>query len=197
MRAMAMFAIAACLAGVPLTRAQPLPPATGTAAGAPVAATAAPPASVPAPVPDTVLAAAARQAGIRRCQPAVSVVSARTLAGARHADVVLDWDRQDPDGAPFFSLTGLDYGQNAAAVFSLTTVPQPAGCTVLAERISSAPLSCREVARSELPGYQATVLVPAVTVYTLAAHPRETVTLVDSPGACLIVRRQVRYAGAG
>ncbi|WP_199545269.1 hypothetical protein [Paraburkholderia kururiensis] len=164
-----------------------------------MAATAAPPAAaaVPTPVPDTVLAAAARQAGIRRCQPAVSIVSARTLAGTRHADVVLDWDRQDPDGAPFFALTGLDYGQHAAAVFSLTTVPQPAGCTVLAERISSAPLPCREVARSELPGYQPTALVPSVTVYTMPAHARETVTLVDSPGACLIVRRQVRYAGGG
>ncbi|WP_199545349.1 hypothetical protein [Paraburkholderia kururiensis] len=171
---------------------QPLP---GMPAQAPAQAQA--PAVPGAVEPETVLAAAARQAGVRRCLAAVGVVSARTFAGAGHADVVLDWDRQDPDGAPFFSLTGLDFGADSSALFSLTTVPQVAGCTVLAERISSAPLPCREVARSELAGWRANGLVRAVTVYTQAGHARETVTLVDTRGACVIVRRQVRYAGGG
>ncbi|MGZ2747238.1 hypothetical protein [Burkholderia stagnalis] len=149
-----------------------------------------PPANPPA---ITVLAKAAQSVGIRRCYPAVDQVSNRMFANTRHADVALDWDRGDPDGEPLFSLSGLEYS-NASAVLSLTTVPAPAGgCTILVERISSAPLPCREVARSELPGYRATPLVKAVTVYTEPSRSRETVTLVDAPPACLIVRRQVQY----
>ncbi|WP_126282540.1 hypothetical protein [Burkholderia stagnalis] len=149
-----------------------------------------PPANPPA---TTVLAKAAHAVGIRRCYPAVDQVSNRMFANTRHADVALDWDRADPDGEPLFSLSGLEYS-NASAVLSLMTVPAPAGgCSILVERISSAPLPCREVARSELPGYRATPLVKAVTVYTEPSRPRETVTLVDAPPACLIVRRQVQY----
>ncbi|WP_157654860.1 hypothetical protein [Burkholderia ubonensis] len=141
----------------------------------------------------TVLAQAAHAVGIRRCYPAVDQVSNRMFANIRHADVALDWDRGDPDGEPLFSVSGLEYS-NASAVLSLTTVPAPAGgCTILVERISSAPLPCREVARSELPGYRATPLVKAVTVYTEPSRSRETVTLVDAPPACVIVRRQVQY----
>ncbi|KVG73574.1 hypothetical protein WJ33_16455 [Burkholderia ubonensis] len=149
-----------------------------------------PPANPPA---ITVLAKAAQAVGIRRCYPAVDQVSNRMFAHTKHADVALDWDRGDPDGEPLFSLSGLEYA-NASAVLSLTTVPAPAGgCTILVERISSAPLPCREVARAELPGYRATPLVKAVTVYTEPSRSRETVTLVDAPPACLIVRRQVQY----
>ncbi|MEX3693354.1 hypothetical protein AB3X91_19155 [Paraburkholderia sp. BR14263] len=106
---------------------------------------------------------------------------------------MLDWDKENPDGAPFFSVSGLDYGDNAA-LLSLTTVPSlVSGCTVMVERISSAPVACREVARSELQGYQASVLVRSVTVYTTPARPRETVTLVDAPPSCVVLRRQVQY----
>ncbi|WP_321800204.1 hypothetical protein [Burkholderia sp. BCC1988] len=161
-----------------MSTAQPLP-----AAGA---------ASQPLALPSTVLAGAAMRAGVRRCYPMVNAISERTFANTEHADVVLDWDRNDPDGAPFFSMSGLDYGQ-AAALLSLTTSPADAGCAVLAERISSAPLPCKDVARSELAGYRANALVKSVTVYTHPAHPRETVTLLDAPPSCVIVRRQVHF----
>ncbi len=192
---------------LPATPSSTPPGATGTGLRAPGWPQGPGPAPMPAPPPapaspppapqaDTVLAHAAREIGIRRCYAAINVVSARTFAGAGHADVVLDWDRQAPDDAPFFSLTGLDFA-HAAAVLSLTTVPQPAGCTVLAERISSAPLACRELARTELAGYRASPLVPAVTVYTSPGRARETVTLIEAPPSCVIVRREVRFAGAG
>jgi hypothetical protein len=149
-----------------------------------------PPANPPAA---TVLAKAAQAVGVRRCYAAVDQVSNRMFANTRHADVALDWDRGDPDGEPLFALSGLEF-PNTSAVLSLTTVPaQAGGCTILVERISSSPQSCREVARSELPGYRATPLVKAVTVYTEPSRPRETVTLVDAPPACVIVRRQVQY----
>lgn len=149
-----------------------------------------PPANPPAA---TVLAKAAQAVGVRRCYSAVDQVSSRMFANTRHADVALDWDRGDPDGEPLFALSGLEYA-NASAVLSLATVPAPnGGCTILVERISSAPMPCKEVAHSELPGYRATPLVKAVTIYTEPSRPRETVTLVDAPPACLIVRRQAQY----
>ncbi|WP_193102479.1 hypothetical protein [Burkholderia sp. Z1] len=142
---------------------------------------------------ETVLAKSAREVGIRRCYAAVDQVSARMFANTRHVDVALDWDRRDPDVEPFFALAGLEY-PNASAVLSLTTVPaQSGGCTILVERISSAPLSCNAVAASELRGYKGTELVKAVTVYANPGRSRETVTLVDTPPACLIIRRQVQF----
>jgi hypothetical protein len=115
------------------------------------------------------------------------------LAGAQHVDVALDWDRRNPDGEPFFALTALEYA-NAAAVMSLTTMPASAGgCTILVERISSEAQACKAVAKSELRDYKGTRLVAAVTVYANPTRPRETVTLVDAPPACLIIRRQVQF----
>ncbi|WP_322009715.1 hypothetical protein [Paraburkholderia sp. J12] len=150
------------------------------------------PDSTAQPAP-TVLAKAAGVVGIQRCYRAVDQVSSRLFEHAQRADVVLDWDRGNPDREPFFSLSGLEYG-NTSAVVSLTTVPgSTGGCTILAERISSEPISCKEVARSELRGYQGTVLVKAISVYTAPGRPRETVTLVDTPPACLIIRRQVQF----
>lgn len=141
----------------------------------------------------TILAKAAQTVGIRRCYAAVDEVSKRTFAGAQHADVVLDWDRTTPDDEPFFSLSGLQYADGVAAL-SLTTVPSPGGgCSMLVERISTASHVCREVAREELPGYQATMLVKGVTVYTMASRPRESVTLIDASPACVIVRRQAAF----
>jgi hypothetical protein len=149
-----------------------------------------PPATPPAA---TVLARAVQAVGIRRCYPAVDQVSGRMFANTRHADVALDWDRGDPGGEPLFALPGPEYA-DASAVLSLTTVPAPSGgCTILVERISNAPMPCREVARSELPGYRATPFVKAVTVFTAPSRRCETVTPVDAPQACLIARRQVQY----
>ncbi|KAB0639965.1 hypothetical protein [Burkholderia stagnalis] len=144
-------------------------------------------------LPQTVLAQAARAVGARRCLAAVSQISDRMFAQTKHTDVALDWDRGNPDGEPVFSLSGLEY-PDASAVLSLTTAPSPAGgCTIMVERISSAPTPCKAVARSTLAGYSGTQLVKAVTVYVNPARPRETVTLVDSPPSCLIIRRQVGF----
>ncbi|MXN79919.1 hypothetical protein GR157_35005 [Burkholderia sp. 4701] len=156
---------------------------------------------LPPATPDrtqTILAQAAQAVGVRRCLAAVDQVSDRMFAQTKHADIALDWDRGNADGEPLFSLSGLEY-QDASAVLSMTTVPSPeGGCTIMVERISSAPTSCKEVVRSTLAGYRATPLVKAVTVYVNPSQPRETVTLIDSPPSCLIVRRQSRFNwGAG
>ncbi|WP_419689998.1 hypothetical protein ACN22W_36695 [Burkholderia theae] len=141
----------------------------------------------------TVLAGAATAAGVRRCISAIDMVSRRMFTGASRADVILDWDRSNPDGAPFFSLSGMDLHRDSA-LLSLTTAPVATGaCAILVERISSAPTTCGTVARTELAGYRATALVRAVTVYTNPARPRETITLVDAPPSCLVLRRQVEF----
>lgn len=141
----------------------------------------------------TVLAGAATAAGIRRCHSAIDAVSGRMFTGASHVDVMLDWDRTNSDGSPFFSLSGIDFRRDTA-LLSLTTAPTATGgCAILVERISSAPTTCSAVARSDLSGYRATPLVRAVTVYTNTARPRETITLVDAPPSCLVLRRQVEF----
>lgn len=141
----------------------------------------------------TVLANAAREIGIRRCYDAIAQVSSRVFDQSKRADILLDWQRASPDIGPLFSLSGIEFPQSSA-LLSLVTVPGvTGGCSVLAERISSAPLSCSQVARSELTGYQATQLVKAVVVYTDSARPREAVVLVDTPPSCLILRRQVQF----
>jgi hypothetical protein len=131
--------------------------------------------------------------GFHRCASALDQISDRVLAGTRKHDIVLDWDRAHPDSGPFFSLTGMQF-PTVSALLSLSIIPQEnQSCAILVERISSAPIACHEVARSELAGYKATALVQAVTVYTSPAHTHEVVTLVDTPPACVIVRRQVEY----
>lgn len=146
----------------------------------------------PAQTPN-LLAQAAQQLNIRRCGSAISQVAARAVAGTRKHDILVDWDRANPDGGAFFSVMGLEY-DSVSALLSLTTVPSAGNrCALLVERISSAPTACKDVVHSELSGYKATQLVRSVTVYTSAAHGRETVTLVDTPPSCLIFRRQVDY----
>ena len=143
--------------------------------------------------PTNLLMQAGQTLGFHRCASALDQISARVLAGTRKHDIVLDWDRAHPDSGPFFSLTGMQFPA-VSALLSLAIIPQEnQSCAILVERISSAPIACHEVARSELAGYKATVLVQAVTVYTSPAHAHEVVTLVDTPPACLIVRRQVDY----
>ncbi|WP_338641797.1 hypothetical protein [Burkholderia pyrrocinia] len=152
--------------------------------------------AAPASRSQTILAQAAQAIGVRRCLATVDQVSDRMFAQVKRPDVALDWDRSYPDGEPVFSLSGLEY-QDVSAALSLTMVPSPAGGrTILAERISSAPTSCTEVVRSTLAGYKGTQLVKAVTVYANPKHPRDTVTLVESPPNCVIVRRRWNITGA-
>ena len=42
-------------------------------------------------------------------------------------------------------------------------------------------------------GYTATRLLPTFTVYTLAQDPGSSVSLIDSPPSCLVIRRYVQY----
>ena len=153
-------------------------------------------APTPTGAPDrlqTVLGQAAQAVGIRRCQAAVEQVAAPMFAQTKRVDIAVDWDHGDPDNEPFFTLSGLEY-QDASAVMSLTTVPSATGgCSILVERISSAPMPCKEVARATLAGYRSTSLVRAVTIYVNPARLAETVTLIDSPASCMIIRRQTRF----
>jgi hypothetical protein len=141
----------------------------------------------------SVLARAAQTVGIRQCFTAIDQVASRVLIGSQRQDVVLDWNHITPDSAAFFSLTGFQY-EGKPAILSLSTVPDNAGhCAILAERISVNAGTCVRVAKEQLAGYRGTPLVADITVYTQPSRPRETVTLSDVEGGCLIVRRQVEY----
>jgi len=147
----------------------------------------------PQQAPLDALSAAATNVGIKRCLPAISRLSALTVTGSTGNDVLVDWDRKNPDGGPFFSLSGVEY-KNASLAFSLTAVPDATGgCSVAAERISVAPFTCKSIAQQELTGYRATQLLATFTVYVDARDPGASVTLIDSPPGCLIIRRHVEF----
>ena len=157
---------------------------TAVAQGAPAA---------PPPAQDK-LTRAITSVGVKRCLPAVSRLATLTVQGARAHDVLLDWDRARPDAGPLFSLIGLEF-PNAGVAASITAVPDVASntCTVAAERISVAPFTCASIAQQELPGYQMTRLLPIYAVYTDPKEPTSSVSLIDSPPGCLIIRRFVEY----
>ena len=145
-----------------------------------------------APAQDTLTRAAA-SVGVRKCLPAITRLSALTVQGSRSHDVLLDWDRKQPDAGPVFSLIGLEY-PNAGVAASITAIPDAGGaCTVSAERISVAPYTCASIAQQELAGYQMTRLLPTFAVYTDAKEPTSSVSLIDSPPGCLVIRRFVEY----
>jgi hypothetical protein len=143
--------------------------------------------------PKNLLTDAAQSIGVRQCQPAITRLSALAINGTRSHDLLVDWDHAHPDRGPFFSLTGIEYAGASAAV-SITAVPQEGGaCSVSAERISIAPYSCKSIADTELKGYSVTSLLPTFTAYVSASEPGGSVSLVDSPPGCLIIRRYVQY----
>lgn len=150
------------------------------------------PQAPPPPAQDTLTRAAA-SVGVRKCLPAITRLSTLTVQGSRSHDVLLDWDRKQPDAGPVFSLIGLEY-PNAGVAASITAIPDAGGnCTVSAERISVAPYTCASIAQQELAGYKTTRLLPTFSVYTDDKEPTSSVSLIDSPPGCLVIRRFVEY----
>jgi hypothetical protein len=139
------------------------------------------------------LADAVRSVGATQCLPAIERLSALAISGSRTHELLLDWDRKKPNTAPLFSLIGVVFPGSIAAA-SITAVPQAGGdCAVSAERISVAPYTCKSIAEVELKGYKASPLLPMFTVYTSPSDPGASVSLIDSPPSCLIIRRHVQY----
>jgi hypothetical protein len=146
-----------------------------------------------APAQQNLVAEAARGLGITTCLPAITRLAALATAGSRSHDILVDWDRAQPDRGAFFTLLGVNFGGQSVAA-TMTVIPQgDNGCTISAERISVAPYTCRSIADVELKGYTATSLLPTFTVYTLASDPGSSVSLLDSPPNCLVIRRYVQY----
>lgn len=140
------------------------------------------------------LSMAAASVGIKRCLPAITRLSTLNLAGSRSHDLLLDWDRKRPDSGLVFSFLGIQY-PDAGVATSITALPESdGGCTVAAERISVAPFTCASVAQQELAGYQMSRLLPVYTVYVDPKEPNSSVSLIDSPPGCLVIRRFVEYS---
>ena len=131
--------------------------------------------------------------GLRQCLGAVTRLASLAVNGATVHDVLLDWDRVAPDAGPFFGVVGAAYG-GPVVLTTVTVMPEAQGrCTVMAERITSAPASCKSVAERELQGYVGAPLLTQMTVYTSARDAGATVVLVDAPPSCLVIRRHVQY----
>lgn len=146
-----------------------------------------------APPAQSLLSQAAQSVGVRQCLPAINRLSDLAVSGARAHDVLVDWDRSQPDTGAFFSLVGISFGTQSVAA-TITVIPDRSGqCTVAAERISVAPYTCQSIAQVELKDYRATSLLPTFTVYTRPSDPGASVSLIDSPPGCLVIRRHVQY----
>lgn len=140
------------------------------------------------------LTMAASSVGIKRCLPAITRLSTLNLAGSRSHDLLLDWDRKRPDSGLVFSFLGIQY-PDAGVATSITALPESdGGCTVAAERISVAPFTCASIAQQELGGYQMSRLLPIYAVYVDPKEPNPSVSLIDSPPGCLVIRRFVEYS---
>lgn len=136
---------------------------------------------------------AAKNVGVKACLPAIQRLSVMSINGSRGNDVLVDWDKKNPATGPFFSLTGVEYQDGSFAV-TMSAVPTADGrCTFTAERISVAPYACKTIAQAELVGYVETRLLPTFAVYTQAGDTGATVSMIDSPPGCLVIRRQVTY----
>jgi hypothetical protein len=139
------------------------------------------------------LSQAARQIGISQCLKAIDRLAGLAVDKSLKHDLIVDWDRRQPDKGPFFSLIGIEYLGTAAAA-TIAVVPDGSeSCTVAAERISVAPYTCESVGRVELSDHKRTTLLPTMNVYTLSTDMGSSVTLIDSPPGCLIIRRLVQY----
>jgi hypothetical protein len=139
------------------------------------------------------LATAVQNIGLARCGPALERLSEAGVQGARNNDVLLDWDRKRAATSPVFSMIGLEYPGSGAAM-TVTTVPEADGsCSVSAERITVAPISCATVARQELTGTQRTQLLPNFAVHTDPKDHTTSVSLIDTPPGCLVIRRYVEF----
>jgi hypothetical protein len=148
------------------------------------------------PGPQNAMAVAINNVGIRQCRSQLTALSALGIQGTAGNDLLIDWDHKRVNLSPVFSLIGLEYASNAAAL-SVTAVPEADGsCSVSAERISVTPVACRTVASQELQGYRATQLLGHMTVYTDGRDTGSSESLIDSPPGCLVIRRYVAFSKA-
>lgn len=151
-----------------------------------------PPKRPPSASPNS-LALAVANVGIKRCASALQRLSSLGVQNASGNDVLLDWDRKRLEKTPVFALIGLEY-PNTGAAMSVTAVPEADGsCSLSAERISVAPVPCQQLAQQELSGYTATSLLNNFKVYTDARDPTASVSLIDTPPGCLVIRRYVEF----
>lgn len=147
--------------------------------------------AAPAPPPrEPLVTTAARTIGVRRCLPVIAAIAERGISGATMQDIMIDWNHQSPDAAPFFSVTGMGRGDQRA-LLSITTISSPTGgCSALVERVSATARACPAVAASELPGFPGTRLIDGIMVYQNPQQASETYMLVANGTGCLVVRRQ-------
>ena len=144
-------------------------------------------------LPSNALAAAVENIGVKRCLAAVQRLSSLATSGTHANEILLDWDRKRVDASPIFAMIGLEY-LNGAAALSISAIPESdGGCSVLAERVSMAPHDCKTVAGQELVGYRSIRLLPTFSVYTSAGDANSSVSLIDSPPGCMVIRRYVEF----
>lgn len=147
----------------------------------------------PQGAPQNALATAVANVGLTSCASALERLSSLGVQGTRANDVLVDWDRKRPATSSVFSLIGMEYA-NGGGAMTVTSVPEADGtCSLSAERITVAPYTCASVAQNELRGTQRTQLLPNFAVYTDPKDRTSSVSLIDSPPGCLVIRRYVEF----
>lgn len=145
-------------------------------------------------IPLNSLTVAASNVGVQQCLPHLADVSGLGLQGTTKNDVLFDWDRKRFGGGPVFALLGMEYSRGSAAL-TVAAVPESDGsCSIAAERISVAHTSCETVAHQELSDYRVTQLLGHMLVYTRDKEPGSSISLIDDPPVCLVIRRFVKLS---
>jgi hypothetical protein len=181
-------ALLAALSGASAAQSAPSGPVpgnlTGPRAAAPTAA---------APAPQGMLADVARVVGMNRCRPVLERLSTMVADESQRQDVLVDRNTAIAGEGPVFLLMGMQ-GRGVSAGLSLSVVPEDDGsCSFAAERISMAPYTCDSVGKAELPQHRVTRLLDNFTVYTDPADPAASVSMIDAPPGCIIIRRHVQF----
>jgi hypothetical protein len=162
-------------------------------ASAPLAASAQSTSPAPPAVGAGMLAEAAQVLGLKQCRPVLERLAPMVAQDSTAQDLIVDRNLKSKDEGPVFLLMGMQRPLGAAAL-TISAMPEADGsCSFVAERISMAPYTCESVARTELPTYRATRLLPSFTVYADPKDPGATVTMLDSPPGCIIIRRHVQF----
>lgn len=137
------------------------------------------------------VALAAKKIGVKACLEAITKVATDNMVGAVDQDIVINWNKKDPNGEPFFSLTALGAGEQRA-ILSITAIPlaQHKGCALMVQRVFTSTQLCSDIANNQLSTFVGGSLIKGVFVYQDPENREETYTLMQNSNNCTIIFRR-------
>lgn len=137
------------------------------------------------------VALAAKKIGVKVCLEAITKVATDNMAGVVDQNIVVNWNKKDPNGEPFFSMTALGAGEQRA-ILSITAIPlaQHKGCALMVERIFTSAQLCSVIGNNQLSTFVGGSLIKGVFVYQDPENREETYTLMQNSNNCTVIFRR-------